>query len=350
VPPGPSPAAAITHALMPPSTHLLMSCTDGLGRNLTAPLPIPCPPRRSAKTPLANFVTGIMVMFVLLFLTGVFTNMSSNVQVPPPQPLPAQPARRCRQQPWLAARPAARGGGLRDNAPALCMSCSAPCRVSAVCALTPACRPTMCVQGAIIIVGVMGLVDYPEFIYLWRVNKLDWLVWNFAFLFTIFLVSPAPAAARHCPAAGRACCLGGVLPVALHQACCLCRAQRRVAWGACAGPSFALPGVPGRSPPGMGMVEGRWETAPPPPHPTPPMPTHRTHVTLPRLPCRPSGRGDRHHCVRLRVAAAGHLQGRVGCVSCGWVWGGGGGGAGRLRAQLRWRNGCLLWRWAPLGG
>jgi sulfate transporter 4 len=43
------------------------------------------------------------------------------------------------------------------------------------------------VQGAIIIVGVMGLVDYPEFIYLWRVNKLDWLVWNFAFLFTIFL-------------------------------------------------------------------------------------------------------------------------------------------------------------------
>ena len=43
-------------------------------------------------------------------------------------------------------------------------------------------------QGAIIIVGVLGLVDIPEFIYLWRINKLDFLVWNVAFLFTIFLV------------------------------------------------------------------------------------------------------------------------------------------------------------------
>jgi hypothetical protein len=37
-------------------------------------------------------------------------------------------------------------------------------------------------------VGVLGLVDIPEFIYLWRINKLDFLVWNVAFLFTIFLV------------------------------------------------------------------------------------------------------------------------------------------------------------------
>ncbi|KAL4428322.1 hypothetical protein ABPG75_002411 [Micractinium tetrahymenae] len=43
------------------------------------------------------------------------------------------------------------------------------------------------VQGAIIIVGVAALLDYPEFIYLWKVNKLDFVVWNVAFLFTIFL-------------------------------------------------------------------------------------------------------------------------------------------------------------------
>lgn len=43
-------------------------------------------------------------------------------------------------------------------------------------------------QGAIIIVGVAALLDYPEFIYLWKVNKLDFVVWNVAFLFTIFLV------------------------------------------------------------------------------------------------------------------------------------------------------------------
>lgn len=33
-----------------------------------------------AKTPLANFVTGIIVMFTLLWITPVFTNMSQNVQ------------------------------------------------------------------------------------------------------------------------------------------------------------------------------------------------------------------------------------------------------------------------------
>lgn len=74
-----------------------------------------------AKTPLANFVTGIIVMMTLLVLTPIFTHMSSNV------------------------------------------------------------------QGAIIITGVLALLDYPEFIYLWRVNKLDFFVWNVAFLFTIFL-------------------------------------------------------------------------------------------------------------------------------------------------------------------
>ncbi|PRW44455.1 sulfate transporter isoform B [Chlorella sorokiniana] len=74
-----------------------------------------------AKTPLANFVTGLVVMLTLLVLTPIFTHMSANV------------------------------------------------------------------QGAIIIVGVMGLLDYPEFIYLWKTNKFDWVVWNVAFLFTIFL-------------------------------------------------------------------------------------------------------------------------------------------------------------------
>ena len=55
---------------------------------------------------------------------------------------------------------------------------------------SPPSAPPPCAapQGAIIIVGVMGLLDYPEFIYLWRTNKFDWLVWNVAFLFTIFLV------------------------------------------------------------------------------------------------------------------------------------------------------------------
>lgn len=46
-------------------------------------------------------------------------------------------------------------------------------------------------QGAIIIVGVVGLLDYPEFIYLWKTNKMDWVVWNVAFLFTTFLVRAA---------------------------------------------------------------------------------------------------------------------------------------------------------------
>jgi hypothetical protein len=48
-----------------------------------------------AQTPLAQIVTGFTVMLVLLCLTGVFENMSANVQVSPapaaqmPAPLPA---------------------------------------------------------------------------------------------------------------------------------------------------------------------------------------------------------------------------------------------------------------------
>lgn len=61
---------------------------------------------------------------------------------------------------------------------------------AAAAAIPPAlcCASRHPLQGAIIIVGVMGLLDYPEFIYLWKTNKFDWVVWNVAFLFTIFLV------------------------------------------------------------------------------------------------------------------------------------------------------------------
>ena len=40
----------------------------------------PCWPCR-AKTPLANFSTGITILITLLWITPVFTNMSQNVQV-----------------------------------------------------------------------------------------------------------------------------------------------------------------------------------------------------------------------------------------------------------------------------
>ena len=43
--------------------------------------PAPCPlPACSAKTPLANFATGITILITLLWITPVFTNMSQNVQ------------------------------------------------------------------------------------------------------------------------------------------------------------------------------------------------------------------------------------------------------------------------------
>jgi hypothetical protein len=35
---------------------------------------------------------------------------------------------------------------------------------------------TLLLQGAIIIVGVMALFDFEEFIYLFQINKFDWLV------------------------------------------------------------------------------------------------------------------------------------------------------------------------------
>ncbi|PRW56212.1 sulfate transporter [Chlorella sorokiniana] len=74
-----------------------------------------------AKTPLANFVTGITIFITIMWITPVFKNMSQNV------------------------------------------------------------------QGAIIIVGVLQLFDWPEFLYLWKINKFDWLVWVVACLCTLFL-------------------------------------------------------------------------------------------------------------------------------------------------------------------
>ena len=40
----------------------------------------PSPAACSAKTPLANLVTGIFIMFTLLWITPAFKNMSANVQ------------------------------------------------------------------------------------------------------------------------------------------------------------------------------------------------------------------------------------------------------------------------------
>ena len=42
-------------------------------------------------------------------------------------------------------------------------------------------------QGAIIISGVLGLVDYGEAYHLWRVSKFDWMVFMVALLGTMFL-------------------------------------------------------------------------------------------------------------------------------------------------------------------
>lgn len=41
--------------------------------------------------------------------------------------------------------------------------------------------------AAIVISGVLGLLDYPEAIYLYKVHKLDFLVWCVSFLGTLFL-------------------------------------------------------------------------------------------------------------------------------------------------------------------
>ena len=128
-----------------------------------------------AKTPLAGMVTGFTIMLVLLVLTPVFTNMSQNVLV-------------CVRV-WVGR---AGGGESRVHPETL-----APPRPP---------RPTRCPrpplpQGAIIIVGVLQLFDWQEFIYLWTINKLDWIVWCAAFLFTIFLVSVLAGwrQARHRP-------------------------------------------------------------------------------------------------------------------------------------------------------
>lgn len=74
-----------------------------------------------AKTPLSGFVTGILVMFTLLFVAGVFENMSQNV------------------------------------------------------------------MAAIVIVGVIPLIQWQECIRLWKISKRDWLIWIFTFIFTLFL-------------------------------------------------------------------------------------------------------------------------------------------------------------------
>lgn len=42
------------------------------------------------------------------------------------------------------------------------------------------------VQAAIIIVGALSLMEWGEMVHLWGVNKLDFAVWWFTFLFTIF--------------------------------------------------------------------------------------------------------------------------------------------------------------------
>jgi sulfate transporter 4 len=41
--------------------------------------------------------------------------------------------------------------------------------------------------AAIVISGVLGLLDFEEAMYLWRVHKFDWLVWMVSFLGTMFL-------------------------------------------------------------------------------------------------------------------------------------------------------------------
>eukprot|EP00958_Prasinococcus_capsulatus_P026327 scaffold4756_cov357-Prasinococcus_capsulatus_cf.AAC.7 len=41
--------------------------------------------------------------------------------------------------------------------------------------------------AAIVVSSVVGLVDYDEAMFLWRISKKDWLLWMFAFLGTLFL-------------------------------------------------------------------------------------------------------------------------------------------------------------------
>lgn len=45
----------------------------------------------------------------------------------------------------------------------------------------------LCVLAAIVISGVLGLLDYTEAMYLWKVHKFDFAVWQVAFIGTMFL-------------------------------------------------------------------------------------------------------------------------------------------------------------------
>jgi sulfate transporter 4 len=44
-----------------------------------------------------------------------------------------------------------------------------------------------CALAAIVISAVIGLVDYEEAMFLWRVEKKDFLLWLAASIFTLFL-------------------------------------------------------------------------------------------------------------------------------------------------------------------
>ncbi|PNW70519.1 hypothetical protein CHLRE_17g723350v5 [Chlamydomonas reinhardtii] len=44
-----------------------------------------------------------------------------------------------------------------------------------------------CTLGAIIVSSIVGLLEYEQAIYLWKVNKLDWLVWMASFLGVLFI-------------------------------------------------------------------------------------------------------------------------------------------------------------------
>jgi sulfate transporter 4 len=49
------------------------------------------------------------------------------------------------------------------------------------------CCHALCALPAIVISGVISLVDYTEAVYLWRVHKFDFSVWMVAFIGTLFL-------------------------------------------------------------------------------------------------------------------------------------------------------------------
>lgn len=108
----------------------------------------PTPPRpagRSAKTPLASAVCGLVLAGTLLFLTPLFTHLSKNVQV----------------RGVGAGSKVARASTREPPLP----GCS-PCAPSTPTLATPA----RCLQGAIVLVGVLSLIDLQETAFLWRVR------------------------------------------------------------------------------------------------------------------------------------------------------------------------------------